>query len=259
MSRRSEARLLALIALLVLVALGVVLFPPVLSRLKAVAFHHAPSTPTSVPRPAATPTPTPTPRGPMSLTAAYNNVGIGRDGTSEADFDGLSNHYSEQALRAAGLAPGTIVTSGNVQYFMPQVSPARPDNVKASGQTILAPSLAGATMLGFLGAGSEGDASGMATITYTDGTTQTATLAFSDWTLGGGTSSPQPGNAVVAASAYRDSGNGQDKTTTYVFASAPIQLEAGKVIKWVQLPADVGGGTMHVFSIGTDKGPFRNS
>ena len=36
--------------------------------------------------------------------------------------------------------------------------------------------------------------SGTATITYTDGTTQTVTLAFSDWTLGGGRLAPTAGN-----------------------------------------------------------------
>lgn len=257
MSRRSEARLLALIALLVLVTLDVVLFPPALSRLKALAFHHAPTTPTSIARPATTPTPTP--RGPTSIAAAYDNVGIGLDGSSDADFDGLSNSYSEQALTAAGLAPGSAVTSGGVQYVMPDIPAARRDNIKASGQTILAPSLPGATLLGFLGAGSDGDASGTVTIAYTDGTTQTATLTFSDWTLGGGSSSLQPGDVVVAASAYRDSGTGQDQTTTYVFASVPIHLQAGKVMRWVRLPANVAGGTMHVFSIGTDQGAFRNN
>lgn len=139
---------------------------------------------------------------------------------------------------------------------MPHVAAGWPHNVKASSQTILAPDLPGATLLGFLGAGSAGDASGTVTITYTDGTTQAETVTFSDWTLGGGGGQFQPGNVTVAASAYRNGNNSQDQTTTYVFASWPIQLQAGRTIKSVRLPANVSGGTMHVFAIGTDKGAF---
>lgn len=254
MPSRLGARLLALAALLVLVALDVVLFPTALSRATSLVFPHAVTTPTSTPRPPTTATPTP--YGPLPITAAYNNVGIGLDGANSADFDGLGYSYSEQALTAARLSPGTAVTSGGVQYVMPDLPAARPDNVRASGQTILAPNLPGATLLGFLGAATEGESSGTVTITYTDGTTQAETLTFSDWTLGGGSSSMQPGNVIVAASAYRKSGTSQDQTTTYVFASVPMQLRAGKDIQSVQLPTSVTGGTMHVFSIGTDKGAF---
>lgn len=256
MPRRSAARLLALVALVVLVALDVVLFSLTFSTVRSRLSQHAATPPTSTATPA--PAPTPTPHRPIAITRAYDNVGIGLDGTSgnHLDFDGFGYSYSEQALTAAGLAPGASVTSEGVRYVMPHVPAGRPDNVQASGQTILAPDLPGATLLGFLGAGSGGDASGTVTITYTDGSTQTGTLTFSDWTLGGGASQLDPGNVVVAASAYRDSGSSQDQTTTYVFASVPLRVRADKVIKWVRLPADVSGGTMHVFSIGTDQGAF---
>lgn len=254
MLHRSEARLLALVAVLVLVTLDVVLFPPVLSRVKSLGRPPESPAATSTARPA--PSATPTPHRPTSISDAYNNVGIGLDGASDADFDGIGNSYSEQALTAVGFPPGTAVTSDGVQYAMPNVPPAQRDNVKASGQTIRAPSLPGPTLLGFLGAAEGGDGTGTVTVTYTDGTTQYGTLSFSDWTLGGGSSSPQSGELVAATSSYRDSGSGQDQTTTYLFASIPMHLEAGKSIKSVHLPATTAGGTIHVFSIGTDKGAF---
>ncbi|MBO0701406.1 MAG: hypothetical protein J2P38_00630 [Candidatus Dormibacteraeota bacterium] len=259
MPRWSTARLLGLTALLVVLILDGVLFAHLPREIKASLFlPHAAATPRSTPTPAPTPasTPTPTPYRPVPITAAYDNVGIGLDGTSSADFDGFGFSYSEQALTAAQLGPGAAASSGGVRYVMPSIPPGHRDNIKASGQTILAPSLPGATLLGFLGAGSGGDASGTVKITYTDGTTQTGTLAFSDWTLGGGTESLQPGAVVLAASAYRDIDGSQDQTKTYVFASVPIHLQTGKAIERVRLPNDVTGGTMHVFSIGTDKGSF---
>jgi hypothetical protein len=57
------------------------------------------------------------------------------------------------------------------------VAAGSPDNVQASGQTIAVSLPSRATTLGFLGSATNGDASGTATITYTDGTTQTFTLA----------------------------------------------------------------------------------
>lgn len=255
MPRRSAARLLALVALVVLVPLDVVLFPPVLSSVKSLPLRHPATTPTTPGRPAATGTPAP--HGPVAISAAYNNTGIGLDGVNDADFDTFGDSYSEQALTAAGLAPGAAVTSDGVQYVMPHVPAGQRDNVRASGQTILAPKLPGATLLAFLGAASGGGATGTVKITYSDGTTQYGTLSFSDWTLvDGAFSTPEPDNRVVAALAYQDVGPQQDETTTYVFASAPVQLQAGKAIKWVRLPATGGASTIHLFSIGTDKGAF---
>ncbi len=46
--------------------------------------------------------------------------------------------------------------------------------------------VSGAQTLAFLGSATNSNASGTATITYTDGSTQNFTLGMSDWTLGGG-------------------------------------------------------------------------
>lgn len=246
---------MALSALLVLVVVAVVLGVATVPRLTSlVASPEAARTPAPPPPAATAPPATPSPGAPGSIASAYNSTGISDDGTADVDLDGFGYSYSEHALTVAGLGPGAAVTSGGVRYVMPDVPAGRPDNVQPTGRPILAPSLPGATLLGFLGASVDGDASGTVTIAYTDGSTQTAAFTFSDWTLGGGGSSPDAGNVAVAASAYRNAGSDVDTTTTYVFATAPIQLQAGKTLQSVQLTPDAGEGTMHVFSIGTDQG-----
>lgn len=46
-----------------------------------------------------------------SVAGAFNNTGISDDSDfTAADFDGVGNSYSAQALTAAGLGPGAAVT-----------------------------------------------------------------------------------------------------------------------------------------------------
>ena len=88
------------------------------------------------------------------------------------------------------------------------------------------------------------------TVTYTDGTTSTASIGFSDWTLGGGANQPSYGNRILLTTPYRNStGGGSQAVKTLIFATAPITLDAGKTVKSVTLPSSVAGGQMHVFGI----------
>lgn len=103
------------------------------------------------------------------------------------------------------------------------------------------PSASGDTELSLLGSAAEGEASGRATLTYTDGTTQRAEIGFSDWTLGGGAQQPSFGNTVAVHTTYRDvQGGGTDPVGTEVFATAPIALRAGKQLASVPLPSTHG-------------------
>jgi hypothetical protein len=102
------------------------------------------------------------------------------------------------------------------------------------------------TVLGFLGVADSGPQSGPVTITYTDGSTQTSQLGFSDWTLGAGSQNPSFGNQIVATLPYRNTGGGRDNTKTYVFL-AEIQLAAGKTVSSITLPT--GEGKLHVFAV----------
>jgi hypothetical protein len=120
--------------------------------------------------------------------------------------------------------------------------------VIAQGQTV---NVSGSGRLAFLGAAANGKASGTVTITYTDGSTSTATLGFSDWTLGANAQQPSFGNQVAFTTPYRNSSGGDPQTiSTYVFSSAPITLDVGKTVQSVTFPSAVDGGELHVFAVG---------
>ncbi|GER92141.1 hypothetical protein KDW_63030 [Dictyobacter vulcani] len=187
---------------------------------------------------------------PGNLLGLFNNAGISNDGQGNADFDGDGYSYSAQQLAASGYKPGATVTVNGTQYLWPNVAPATFDNVQVAGQTIQTPDAkAGATHLTFLGSATNGPSSGNVTITYTDGSTQTAQLGFSDWTLGAGNSQPSYGNVVAVKTSYRNAGSGQDQVGTYVFASAPIALNASKQVASITFPSSVDQGALHIFAL----------
>ena len=126
---------------------------------------------------------------PGDLSPYYNVTGISDDSYgATADYDGDGFSYSEQALTAAGLAPGASVTSGGLIYTWPTCRrpagrhrvrrPDHPADNARRGDLDRVPRQRGQC-------GQRG-ASGTVTVTYTDGTTSTATLGMTDWTLGGG-------------------------------------------------------------------------
>jgi hypothetical protein len=191
---------------------------------------------------------------PGSIQAAMDDVGISPDNnTSVADFDGDGFAYSANGLAAAGVNPGSTLTANGVSLTFPSSAVGDPDNVEAQGQTINLPSAsASATKLELLGSASNGNTSGTLTITYTDGSTQTATIGFSDWTLGGGGGSLMFGNQLAVSTPYRNMTSGGSQTVgTDLFYTAPIALTAGKTVASVTLPATTsGGGMIHVFALG---------
>ncbi|WP_225978576.1 GH92 family glycosyl hydrolase [Gandjariella thermophila] len=190
---------------------------------------------------------------PGSLRAALNNVGTSPDNDqSVANLDSDGYSFSRDALAAAGVRPGGTVTVDGVTHTWPNVSVGEYDNVDANGQSVDLPSApAGATKLALLGTGTNGNASGTLTITYTDGSTQTADVGFSDWALGGAANNPVSfDNRIVATMPYRNSVSGTaQRLTVYLFATAPITLQPGKQVRSVTLPSNVKGGALHVFSI----------
>jgi hypothetical protein len=190
---------------------------------------------------------------PGDLAPFFNNTGISDDSNQAAgNLDGLGFSYSEQALTAAGLAPGAAITSDGVQYTWPAVAAGQPDNVTAAGQTISVPPVAGATELGVIGSATNGPSSGTMTITYTDGTSQSVTLGFTDWTAG----SASFGNGIAASMPYRNSADGSSQQIATKVFTTNIPLQAGKTVASVSLPARTDQGLLHVFALGTDKGPL---
>ncbi|MBY8843655.1 GH92 family glycosyl hydrolase [Streptomyces sp. SP2-10] len=186
---------------------------------------------------------------PGTLLAVYDNTGVSDDDGDhdEADYDGGGWSYSRQALAAAGLTPGARTTADGLAFTWPGSPAGRPDNATAAGQTVR---LTGdASALSFIGSAVNGNQQARATVTYTDGTTGTADLSFTDWTVGGGGGTVQYGNEVVAETAYRNvAGADKDPVATYVFATQPYRAPAGKRITSVTLPRNAD---LHVFTIAT--------
>jgi hypothetical protein len=180
-----------------------------------------------------------------SLAAAFDNTAITDDSAPTlGNFDGDGNSYSAEALAAAGITPGGPVTSGGITFTWPDAAPARPDNVIAQGQTI-ALSGSGAT-LGLLGTGVNGSFTGTGTVYYTDGSTQSFTVSYVNWTSG----APPAGDTVVAQTSYLNTQAGQLSRPRYLYA-AFVPLEASKTVEAVQLPtAGTGVSAIHLFALG---------
>jgi hypothetical protein len=84
-------------------------------------------------------------------------------------------------------------------------------------------------------------------VTFTDGTTASVDIGFSDWTLGGGGATPSFGNVVLATTPYRNtSGGGNEKVATHIFATKTYVAPEGRTLASVVLPEDVN---MHVFAV----------
>ncbi|GCF10713.1 beta strand repeat-containing protein [Dictyobacter arantiisoli] len=194
------------------------------------------------------------------ILPAYNNAGSSNDSNpNEGSFDG-NNSYSVQALQGTGLLPGQNFTFSNVTFVWPNAAAGTPNNYLVNGQVIpVAPSIAGAANLGFLGASTNGNASGNATVTFTDATTQTFSLGLSDWTLGGNPqSTPAFSNQIAATMTYRNTPVDQQTITTFLF-SAQLALPAGKTVQSVTLPTTTSSGQMHIFAVGISGPAYNNT
>jgi hypothetical protein len=182
--------------------------------------------------------------------AAYNNTGIENDGSTGANFDGGGYAYSAQALSAAGVSPGSQLTASGKTFTWPNVAAGTADNYQANGQTVAVSGSGSSGSIAFLGSATNGPSTGTATVNFTDGTSKSVTLSFSDWTLNGGTASVQAGNTVAITTAYRDtSSGGQDTVITNVFATSPVSLPSGKTVASITLPASANQGVLHIFAI----------
>lgn len=198
--------------------------------------------------PAGGATPPPTP---ISLAAAFNNVGVSDDSnTDPANWDGGGASFSRQALAVAGLTPGASFRHGGVAFTWPaSAGTGQPDNAIAAGQ-LIAVSGAGTT-LGFLISTSYGPASGTGTLQYSDGTTQSYTLASPDWFVTGSA----PGLDVAVVSSYQNRPGNQRFTGGDAIFFVGVPLAAGKTLTGVRLPSTgtapvrAGTPTLHVFAL----------
>ncbi|SDM98300.1 GH92 family glycosyl hydrolase [Allokutzneria albata] len=192
---------------------------------------------------------------PGSLRASFNNVGTSLDSEqSVGNLDGFGYSFSRDALAAGGIEGGRPVTVDGVTHYWPATEPGELDNVFANGQTINVDGPAGATKLSFLGTGTNGKAVGTVTVNYTDGTSVTGELGFTDWARGGSGSDPlEYGNRIVLRMPYRNTTSGTSHHIgVHLYGTAPIALDPAKRVRSVTLPSSLTGkGALHVFSIAT--------
>nr|MBA2394876.1 hypothetical protein [Ktedonobacteraceae bacterium] len=183
---------------------------------------------------------TPSPNG-------YNNAGVSNDTAPKAaNYDSSGGSYSAQALQTAGITAGGFITSNNFTFAWPNATPGTNNNYLAHGQQIAITPVTQADHLALLGSATNGISSGTAIITYTDGSTQTFTLGFTDWA----NANASFGNTIVATMPYRNTLNGKQTIPVSLFINS-VALQAGKTLKNVTLPTTVTGGQMHVFAITT--------
>lgn len=183
---------------------------------------------------------------PGTANVPFNIAGISNDDTPTANFDGSGRSYSNKALAAAGLPSGARVALKGLEFQWPANAANSPDAWQSAGQVI--PVMGTGPVLGFLGASSGRASYGTATITYTDGTTQSFTLALSDWTLQGGIMRPRHGESIIARMPYRLTSTGPEQIKTYVFFTS-VALTPGKVAQSVTLPSTVSGGSLSIFAV----------
>jgi beta-glucosidase len=205
----------------------------------------------------ATGTGTPTTGAPYSsVAAAFDNVGI-TDNSNPApgNFDGTGESFSAQALALGTPNPLTVggqVTIGGTTFTWPS-GVGTADNVIADGQII---DLTGSgTDLGFLGDGAFGAASGTGTITYTDGSTQSFSLAMADWY----NNAPVAGDQIATTTSSWNSTSSTQVSHPVSVYFASVPLEAGKTVASVTLPSvstGVGNGVnaLHIFAIAVGSG-----
>jgi beta-glucosidase-like glycosyl hydrolase len=188
-----------------------------------------------------------------SFSSAYNNVAISDDAApGMGDFDGGGASFSAQALANAtpSLTPDATFTHDGLTFTWPDAQSGTQDNVVAGGvaggQTI---AISGSGhSLGLIGAGDYGSSTGTATVTYTDGTTESDTVTFADWWANAAN-----GGDIVTSVPYINTGTGRENQQVSLYYAA-IPLQAGKTVRYLTLPdisdgAVAGTAAMHIFTV----------
>jgi hypothetical protein len=171
----------------------------------------------------------------VDLNSYFNLGAIHTDGsTFSGGADGGGNAYSSSLLGSALSWDGCLFTRGAANAN---------DAIQCSGQTITLPS-GQFSSLQILAAAVDGaQTSQPFIVTYSDGTTSSFIQSLSDWTA------PQnfPGETVVAATAYRDTGGGtKDTVTEAVLYGYSFGLNNTKTVKTIKLPND---GNVLIFAM----------
>lgn len=186
------------------------------------------------------------------LAQAFDNVGSTDDAavnppSLNGGIDGDGSSLSRQALAAAGATPGGQLSHGGVTFRWPASTAGAPDNAVANGQTVVVGG-SGRT-LGLLTTATyvaPGTFDGTGTITYTDGTSSTFSVAVPEWQRPYGS----PADEAISMSYHNYVPVGQITAATRVFFTG-VAIDPARTVASVTLPAGSGGrAALHVFAIG---------
>jgi hypothetical protein len=187
-----------------------------------------------------------------ATNTSYTNTGISDDAyASSANFDGLGDSYSAEALQVAGVTPNCLITFGGYTFTWPNEPSQAPDNYQLSNGLVLPVStVASPTGLAFLGAATDGPTTVQVVVTHTDNTTETFTLTFSDWTLNAGTSGVDSSDQIAVQTTYLNSTSGRRTLNTYVFFTQ-IALTNTSGVQSVTFSnlSGLPDSTTHIFAI----------
>ena len=165
---------------------------------------------------------------PVDLSRDYNHDGVATlDATDEGNFDDSGWSYAANLLPAAG--PTSL---GGIPYVAPSTAGTDANFVEAQGQSLALPAGGWATAY-VLGATHNGNVDTAATVTYSDGSSQTLPLQLTDWAGG-----PAFGNTKEISMPYRiKEGQGQDGPPVAIFGTR-LALDPAKTPRSIALPDD---------------------
>lgn len=180
------------------------------------------------------------------LSQTYNNTGITNAGNADnGNFDGAGNSYPATQLASAGFTPGATVAAAGTRFTW-AAQPDTFDNLAGPGRPVLLSGPPGAAAVALLGAASYGPYTGKATVTYTDGSSDTPALTLSDWTLNQNSQAPSGDNQIAAkVTSLNSYGGAPDTSDAYIFATK-LPVDSSKQVARLALPGAQPSGTTSI-------------
>ena len=166
-----------------------------------------------------------------NLASAFDATGIYADGATfpaDGGLDGGGAAYSGNLL--GDTKSGVSFVAGGLRFNLAQAGV--PDALFGTGQTVPLPGGHFAD-LQLVGTAVQGDQTAQpVVVTYTDGSKQTFTQSFSDWSSFSGF----PNEAIAAKTAYRDLNDGTQNNQAFFIYRYRLALNPLKTVANITLP-----------------------
>lgn len=177
---------------------------------------------------------------PVGLAHDHDSIASAAD-DGDGNFDGQGWSYAAETLPPAGT---TVL--GETAYEFPSGADGDDNTIPADGRTIDLPDLR-SDRLHVLAAAANGSVDETATVTYTDGSTETVSFAFSDWAQAAGS-----GERVAVQAPYRlRAGVGRDGPAVSIFSRAD-DLDPSRTAATLTLPDE---SRLKIFAVTLEQAP----